>query len=431
MADYLSISEKERGKMLDLLGLTSAEELFSDLPKELRRKKFALSEGRSQQETYKALAELASRNATYKSVFRGAGSYVHYIPAAVTSVTSREEFLTSYTPYQPEISQGILQATFEFQTMMCELTGMDVATASHYSGATAAAEACVMCAGKGRKAVTFSNIDPDTLDTLRTYLGARGIALEVLSADNGNAVLKSGTGGSVLYIQSPNYYGIVEDVPLLVSAAKAEGMKVVVGGNPLALALFRSPGECGADVAVGDAQPFGLPVSFGGPYLGYMAAKREFMRKLPGRIVGETKDAEGDRAFVLTLQTREQHIRREKATSNICSNQAHCALTAAVYLSLVGAAGLRAVAETSAANAHYLAEKLAAAGAPRVHEGEFFHEFVTSAGGKAAEIAFALDREDILCGPVLSRDSILWCCTEMNDKADMDRVAEIVREVLA
>ena len=430
MADYLSISEKERGKMLDLLGLTSAEELFSDLPKELRRKKFALSEGRSQQETYKALAELASRNAMYKSVFRGAGSYVHYIPAAVTSVTSREEFLTSYTPYQPEISQGILQATFEFQTMMCELTGMDVATASHYSGATAAAEACVMCAGKGRKVVTFSNIDPDTLDTLRTYLGARGIALEVLSADNGNAVLKSGTGGSVLYIQSPNYYGIVEDVPLLVSAAKAEGMKVVVGGNPLALALFRSPGECGADVAVGDAQPFGLPVSFGGPYLGYMAAKREFMRKLPGRIVGETKDAEGDRAFVLTLQTREQHIRREKATSNICSNQAHCALTAAVYLSLMGERGLKDLATKCASNAHYLARELTRVGAKLFYEKEFFHEFVTITPGKASALTAALERKGILGGLPLDEHRILWCCTECVSKADMDEVVSIAEEVL-
>lgn len=416
--------------MLDLLGLTSAEELFSDLPKELRRKKFALSEGRSQQETYKALAELASRNATYKSVFRGAGSYVHYIPAAVTSVTSREEFLTSYTPYQPEISQGILQATFEFQTMMCELTGMDVATASHYSGATAAAEACVMCAGKAKKVVTFDNVNPDTLDVIRTYLGARGIALAVLPTNSGAAELGDADGYGAVYVESPNYYGILEDTETVIASAHAQGAKVIVGGNPLALALFKSPGELGADVAVGDAQPFGIPMSFGGPYLGYMAAKKEFMRKLPGRIVGETADAEGRRAFVLTLQTREQHIRREKATSNICSNQAHCALTAAIYLSLLGPEGLKETAIKCASNAHYLAAALAGVGVKLFYEREFFHEFVTITPYKASAIAAALEKKGILGGLPLDEHRILWCCTECVGKADMDEVVKTVEETL-
>ena len=430
MADYLSITDAERAEMMKLLGITKISELYSDLPRELRRKKFALSDGRSQQETYAALAELAAKNATYRSIFRGAGSYHHYIPSAVKSIVSREEFLTSYTPYQPEISQGLLQATFEFQTMMCELTGMDVATASHYSGATAAAEACVMCADRSRPVVTFDNIDPDTLETLGTYLKARGIELKVLHAGDGSAQYPSGTGAGAVYFESPNYYGILEDVNGLTSAAKAEGAKVIVGCNPLSLALFKSPGECGADVAVGDAQPFGMPLSFGGPYLGYMAARKEFIRKLPGRIVGETADADGRRAFVLTLQTREQHIRREKATSNICSNQAHCALTAAVYLSLTGPQGLKEVATKCASNAHYLARELSHAGAKLFYEGEIFHEFVTVTPGKASKITAALERKDILGGLPLDKHRILWCCTEMNGKADMDEVVKTVKEAL-
>lgn len=430
MADYLSISDAERAAMLGLIGVSSVSELYSDLPKELRRKKFALSEGRSQQETYAALAELAGRNTTYRSVFRGAGSYVHYIPSAVKSLTSREEFLTAYTPYQPEISQGILQATFEFQTMMCNLTGMDVATASHYSGATAAAEACVMCADKSKKVVTFSNVNPDTAETIRTYLGARGIELEVLPAYEGTADLAGAEGYGAVYVESPNYYGIVEDVAAIAAAAKAKGGKVIVGCNPLALALFKAPGELSADVVVGDAQPFGLPVSFGGPYLGYMAAKKEFMRKLPGRIVGETTDADGRRAFVLTLQTREQHIRREKATSNICSNQAHCALTAAVYLSLAGPHGLKEIAVKCASNAHYLAKGLAHAGAKLFYEKEFFHEFVTITPGKASALAAALERKGILGGLPIDKHRTLWCCTELNGKADMDEVIRIAEETL-
>ena len=431
MADYLSISDSERKEMLNFLGITDVGDLYADVPKALRRKKFALAEGKSQQEVYNAFKELAARNATYRSIFRGAGSYNHYIPSAVKSLASREEFLTAYTPYQPELSQGILQATFEFQTMMCNLTGMDVATASHYSGATAAAEACVMCAGAAKKVVTFANVNPDTLETVRTYLEARGIALEVLPALDGFAFLPDeGTGADAVYIESPNYYGILEDTETVIASAHAQGAKVIVGGNPLALALFKSPGELGADVAVGDAQPFGIPMSFGGPYLGYMAAKKEFMRKLPGRIVGETADAEGRRAFVLTLQTREQHIRREKATSNICSNQAHCALTAAVYLSLLGPEGLKETAIKCASNAHYLAAALAGVGAKLFYEREFFHEFVTITPHKASAIAAALEKKGILGGLPLDEHRILWCCTECVGKADMDEVVKTVEETL-
>lgn len=432
MSDYLSITPEQKEEMLSVVGVNSTSELYKDVPEVLRKRKVVLADGKSQQEVYDIFAEFASRNKVYDSVFLGAGSYNHYIPSVVKSITSREEFVTSYTPYQAEMSQGILQAIFEYQTMICELTGMDVSNVSHYSGATAAAEGCIMCADRVKKVVTFDNVNPDTLDTLRTYLTARNIELTVVPAEGGKAVLpENAIAGATVYFESPNYYGLLEDAEELIKAAKAANCKVVMGCNPLSLALFRSPAELGADVAVGDGQPFGMPMSFGGPYLGYMAAKKEYMRKLPGRIVGETTDAAGERAYVLTLQAREQHIRREKATSNICSNEALCALTAAVYLSAMGKEGVKNVAVTCASNAHYLAAELEKVGAKRFYGGEFFHEFVTITPHKAAAIVRALDKQNILGGLVLDEHRILWCCTEMNKKADMDKVVKIVEEVYA
>lgn len=432
MSDYLSITPEQKEEMLSVVGVNSTSELYKDVPEVLRKRKVVLADGKSQQEVYDIFAEFASRNKVYDSVFLGAGSYNHYIPSVVKSITSREEFVTSYTPYQAEMSQGILQAIFEYQTMICELTGMDVSNASHYSGATAAAEGCIMCADRVKKVVTFDNVNPDTLDTLRTYLTARNIELTVVPAEGGKAVLpENAIAGATVYFESPNYYGLLEDAEELIKAAKAANCKVVMGCNPLSLALFRSPAELGADVAVGDGQPFGMPMSFGGPYLGYMAAKKEYMRKLPGRIVGETTDAAGERAYVLTLQAREQHIRREKATSNICSNEALCALTAAVYLSAMGKEGVKNVAVTCASNAHYLAAELEKVGAKRFYDGEFFHEFVTITPHKAAAIVRALDKQNIFGGLVLDEHRILWCCTEMNKKADMDKVVKVVEEVYA
>lgn len=432
MSDYLSITPEQKEEMLSVVGVNSTSELYKDVPEVLRKRKVVLADGKSQQEVYDIFAEFASRNKVYDSVFLGAGSYNHYIPSVVKSITSREEFVTSYTPYQAEMSQGILQAIFEYQTMICELTGMDVSNASHYSGATAAAEGCIMCADRVKKVVTFDNVNPDTLDTLRTYLTARNIELTVVPAEGGKAVLpENPIEGATVYFESPNYYGLLEDAEELIKAAKAANCKVVMGCNPLSLALFRSPAELGADVAVGDGQPFGMPMSFGGPYLGYMAAKKEYMRKLPGRIVGETTDAAGERAYVLTLQAREQHIRREKATSNICSNEALCALTAAVYLSAMGKEGVKNVVMTCASNAHYLAAELEKVGAKRFYGGEFFHEFVTITPHKAAAIVRALDKQNILGGLVLDEHRILWCCTEMNKKADMDKVVKVVEEVYA
>ena len=276
MSDYLSITPEQKEEMLSVVGVNSTSELYKDVPEVLRKRKVVLADGKSQQEVYDIFAEFASRNKVYDSVFLGAGSYNHYIPSVVKSITSREEFVTSYTPYQAEMSQGILQAIFEYQTMICELTGMDVSNASHYSGATAAAEGCIMCADRVKKVVTFDNVNPDTLDTLRTYLTARNIELTVVPAEGGKAVLpENAIAGATVYFESPNYYGLLEDAEELIKAAKAANCKVVMGCNPLSLALFRSPAELGADVAVGDGQPFGMPMSFGGPYLGYMAAKKD------------------------------------------------------------------------------------------------------------------------------------------------------------
>ncbi len=431
MADYLSLTELEKREMLDAIGVKSMEDLFEDIPKSLRARKLNLPEGKSQQETYNFMRALSRRNRVYDSIFLGAGSYDHFIPSVVKSICGRSEFVTAYTPYQAEMSQGILQAIFEYQTMICNLTGMDVSNASHYSGATAAAEGCIMSADKVKRVVTFDNINPDTMDVLATYLTSRGIELVVLDSVDGKAILPDDIGAvGAVYAENPNFYGLIEDTTSIAETCHANGGKFVLSMNPVAMALLKSPREQGADVAVGEAQPLGLPMSFGGPYIGYMATTSKEMRKMPGRIVGETTDSEGNRAYVLTLQAREQHIRRERATSNICSNEALCALTVSVYLSAVGADGLKEVAVSSTSNAHYLAKSLESVGAKLCHHGEFFHEFVTVTEGKAEEILTALKNENILGGLMLDGDSILWCCTEKATKESMDKVVEIVGGVL-
>ncbi len=431
MANYLSLTDLEKRQMLDAIGVKSVGDLFEDIPKSLRARKLNLPEGNSQQETYNFMRALSKRNRVYDSIFLGAGSYDHFIPSVVKSICSRSEFVTAYTPYQAEMSQGILQAIFEYQTMICNLTGMDVSNASHYSGATAAAEGCIMSADKVKRVVTFDNINPDTMDVLSTYLTSRGIELVVLDSVDGKAFLPDDIGAvGAVYAENPNFYGLIEDTTAIADTCHANGGKFVLGMNPIAMALLKSPREQGADVAVGEAQPLGLPMSFGGPYIGYMATTSKEMRKMPGRIVGETTDSEGNRAYVLTLQAREQHIRREKATSNICSNEALCALTVCVYLAAVGRDGLKEVATASTSNAHYLANELEKKGAKLCHHGEFFHEFVTLTPGKAEEILTALSKENILGGLMLDGDSILWCCTEKATKESMDKVAEIVGGVL-
>ena len=394
MGSYIPSTGEERQAMLQAIGLTSTDQLFDVVPESVRVKSLDLPEGLSELEVGQKMAELAAKNRVFPSVFRGAGAYRHYIPSIVKTVTSKEEFLTAYTPYQAEISQGVLQSIFEYQTQMCELTGMDVSNASVYDGAVAAAEAVFMCQERKRSAVVVSGAaDPQTIAVIKTYCE--------------------------------------EDMDAIVAATHAAGAKVIMGVNPISLGLLKTPGEYGVDIAVGEGQPLGMPLSFGGPYLGFMTCKKAMMRKLPGRIVGETKDDDGNRCFVLTLQAREQHIRREKASSNICSNEALCAMTASVYLAAMGPKGLRQAAESSAAHAHYLAGELAKLGfGLRSGDKPFFHEFLTDSPIEPETLCAKLEEQGILGGLPVD-GGILWCCTECNSKAEIDRLIKVIGEVLA
>ena len=435
MANYLSSTERETKEMLEAIGVKSIDELFDDIPRDLKLKKLNLPAGKSQQETMEIMNALSKKNKVYDVILRGAGSYDHYIPSMVKNLSSRSEFLTAYTPYQPELSQGVLQAIFEYQSMICNLTGLEISNASVYNGANAAAEAMLMCAEKTRKTlITFDNIRPDTLKVLKTYASRRGITIDVLPAKDGRCDLKSlkaelNDATACVYIEQPNYFGLIEDAEEIGALAHEAKAKFVMGCNPTALSVLKSPAECGADIAVGDAQPLGLPMAFGGPYVGFMACTAKEMRKMPGRIVGETTDHDGNRAYVLTLQAREQHIRREKAYSNICSNQAYCALIASMYVSSMGPDGMAEVANACVSYSHYLADRLQEVGLVRKHKGEFFHEFVTQGEIPADKILKALDKASILGGLKLSQSEILWCATETLSKADIDRAVEVIRRV--
>ncbi|MBQ6551072.1 MAG: aminomethyl-transferring glycine dehydrogenase subunit GcvPA [Lachnospiraceae bacterium] len=440
MGIYVPNTPEEQLAMLHACGFSDFDELFSGIPDGLRLDKaLNIPEGSSELEVRRAVEALAGKNHVYRTVLRGAGSYRHYIPAIVSEIVSKEEFRTAYTPYQAEISQGVLQSIFEFQTEICELTGMAAANASVYDGATAAAEAAQMCRERKRTQVLVSaTVDPKILSVIRTY--ASGTGSEILTVPEKDGVTDEealrgmlGEGSACFILQQPNFFGNFEEADRLGEITHAAGAKFVMSVNPIALALMKTPGECSADVAVGEGEPLGLPMGFGGPYLGFMAADEKMMRKLPGRIVGETEDLDGKRCYVLTLQAREQHIRREKAGSNICSNEALCALTAAVYLAAMGPQGLRQAAESSMAKAHYLKERLAEAGLKPAYERPFFHEFVTECGDEetAVKIEKALAREDILGGLRLGNGRVLWCATEMNTREELDKAVSIVREVCA
>ena len=438
MGSYVPSTAQERQEMLASVGLCSIDELFSHIPDSLKLKgELNPPSGKSELEVCRTMEHIAAQNIVFDSIFRGAGAYDHYIPAIVKSVTGKEEFVTAYTPYQAEISQGVLQSIFEYQTMICELTGMDVSNASVYDGATAAAEAVNMCCERSRNVVFCSAAaHPDTIEVVKTYCWASGHEFVLVPAKDGktdwNSIVPQldKKTSACLYIQSPNFFGQIEDVQQAAEAVHAVGAKLIMGCNPIALGLYKTPAELGTDIAVGEGQPLGMPLSFGGPYLGFMATTKAMMRKLPGRIVGETTDVDGKRAFVLTLQAREQHIRREKASSNICSNQALCAMTAAVYLAAVGPEGLKQVANLCYQKAHYLMQQLTAIpGITLRYQGPFFHEFVTDQAD-ANRILLKLEQEGILGGLPLSDGGILWCATEKNSKEDIDRMVGIIRKEL-
>ena len=435
MGSYLPSTERERREMLREIGLDSFDGLYKDVPESVKLKGLDIPEGVSEMEAAAQISALADKNTRYSAIFRGAGAYDHYIPAIVRSVTSKEEFLTAYTPYQAEISQGVLQSIFEYQTQICELTGMDVSNASVYDGAVAAAEAVFMCQERKKTGVILPDtVDPQVTEVVKTYCGSRNVPVTVLKtkgyaldAETLNAALKDDT--ACVYVQSPNFYGVIEDTQALCRAAHAAGARFIMAANPISLGLLKTPGECGADIAVGEGQPLGMPLSFGGPYLGYMACRKELMRKLPGRIVGETSDKNGSRCYVLTLQAREQHIRREKASSNICSNEALCAMTASVYLAAMGPEGLKRAARSSADHAHYLAGKLSGVkGFGLKSDKPFFNEFMTACPVEPALLQARLDKEGIL-GPLPTDGGLLWCCTEKNTKSQIDRLVGIVGEV--
>ena len=438
MGSYVPSTLQERQEMLESIGLSSIDQLFSHIPDELKLKgELNLPSGMSELEVSSAMKKIAAQNVVFGSIFRGAGAYDHYIPSIVKSVTGKEEFLTAYTPYQAEISQGVLQSIFEYQTMICELTGMDVSNASVYDGATAAAEAVNMCCERSRKVVFCSAAaHPDTIAVVKTYCWAAGHELVLLPVKDGKTDLDAMASqldkktSACLYLQSPNFFGQLEEMEKAAEMIHSVGAKLIAGCNPIALGLLKTPAEQGADIAVGEGQPLGMPLSFGGPYLGFMAATQAMMRKLPGRIVGETVDVDGKRAFVLTLQAREQHIRREKASSNICSNQALCALTASVYLATVGPDGLKQAASLCYQKAHYLAQQLCSIpGVSLRYSGTFFHEFVTDQKD-SDKLLSALEQQGILGGYPLADGGILWCATEKNTKEEMDRVVEIIRKEL-
>ena len=437
MGSYVPSTQAERLEMLKAIGLNDYKDLYRDVPAEMYLDTpLNIPKGMSEMEVANAVSAMAAKNKVFSTILRGAGAYDHYIPSIVKYIPAKEEFLTAYTPYQAEMSQGILQSIFEYQTMICELTGMDVSNASVYDGATAAAEAAAMCRDRKRRVTLISGAaNPDTISTVRTYCYGTNDELRVVPTKDGKTdldALKEMLTPDVasVYIQQPNFNGLFEDAEAIGEAVHEAGAMYVMGCNPTALGIMKTPKDCGADVAVGEAQPLGMPLSYGGPYLGFMATTNKHMRKLPGRIIGETVDSKGDRAYCLALQAREQHIRREKASSNICSNEALCALIVGVYCSAVGPDGLASVATQSMSKAHYLAKELCKIpGISMKYTGEFFHEFVVEMP-KVDEVLKALEEAGILGGlPV--EGGVLWCATEKASKAVLDKTVAIVKEVCA
>ncbi len=432
---YLPKSESERREMLAVLGAASLDDLFAHLPPEVRlRRPLNLADGKSEYEVMDYFRARAAENANGYASFLGAGVYNHYRPVLCDVVTSRGEFLTSYTPYQSEISQGTLTTIFEFQTMLAQLTGMEVANASMYDGSTAVPEAAMMAArATGRSRVLVSRtVHPEYRQVLATYAKNQGMPVVefgyrsgcgTLDIEDLEARLDSETAAVI--VQSPNFFGVVEEIGQAAELAHKRGaLLVFIFSEAVSLGLLRPPAE--ADIVAGELQSFAISPSFGGPLAGVIATKEKFIRQMPGRLVGQTKDSRGRRAYCLTLATREQHIRREKATSNICTNQALVALMATVFMTVYGKQGLRELAEQNLAKAHYLAGKL-----PLRFTGPFFNEFVTKAGSGGAEaINHRLLKKKILGGLALERyypelaGCMLLCATEMNRREQMDQVAE-------
>ena len=446
---YIPISPKERDAMLATIGVKSLDDLFKDVPARHRFPQLDLPPALTEMEAAAELAEIAASNENIHGdliSFLGAGAYNHYIPSVVDHMLRRGEFYTAYTPYQPEISQGTLQATFEYQSLIAALTGMEVSNASHYDGATAAAEAVNLAVaqfrGKRRKVVISPTVHPQYRAVIRTY--TQGMELE-LAGDNAEADLESSPDElasliddqtMLVIVQYPDFFGRLYDYTKFIATAHGKGALVCVVANPTALALFKTPGEMDADIVVGDGQPLGIPLWFGGPTLGFFTIKKSYVHKMAGRLVGETVDSHGQRSYVLTLTAREQHIKRERATSNICTNQGLLALASAVYMSVLGKTGMRQVAELCYHKAHYAAAQLSKIkGMGLCFTEPFFHEFALCVNQPAAEVNAHLLAHDILGGYDLGQDypalknHLLIAVTEMNTKEEIDTLVEVLSEV--
>lgn len=437
MGTYIPNTKEEQLKMLHEIGYKDFDDLFKHIPEEARFKgTLNFPKGKSECEVSAIVSGMADDNKVFHKIFRGAGAYNHYVPATVNAIANKEEFLTAYTPYQAEISQGILQSIFEYQTMICELTGMDISNASLYDGASAAAEACAMTHDRKHSTIYISHaVDHRVREVVDTYSFGRNTKVVVVPEVDGETDLKAlkemlegDPSAACFLMQYPNFNGIVEDADQIASIVHEAGAQLIMSVNPIALGLLKTPGEIGADIVCGEGQPLGLGLGYGGPYLGILACTKKNMRKIIGRLVGETTDSQGERGFVLTLQAREQHIRRDKASSNVCSNQAQCALKASIYLATVGPKGLKQAATLCTSKAHYLAEQLEKAGLKLTYDKEFFHEFVTDCPDSGKLLA-ALEEKGILGGLPLEDGRILWCATELCTKEDMDEVAATVKEV--
>ena len=435
MSIYTPHTDKDLAEMLAAVGVKKLDDLYADAPKGLKVDKINIPEGKSQMLVEKDFAAMAGKNKIYDTILRGCGAYDHYIPAAVTALVNRSEFVTAYTPYQPEISQGVLQCIFEYQTMMCELSGMEVSNASVYDVGTAVGEAIKMCAERKNKAVIVGAVNPQTAAVAKTYCSAGNEKLLQVAPDkNGLVDIKALEAAidddtACVIAQCPNYFGLIEDMTKIAETAHAKGVKFVYIFNPVAATVLKTPKECGADIAVAEGQPLGMPLSYGGAYLGILTCDAKMSRRMPGRVVGQTVDKNGKTAYVLTLQAREQHIRREKALSSICSNQALCATTAVVYLAMMGKTGMKQVAEACVSKAHYLAKQLTAIdGVKLKYKGEFFHEFTLETEKYTKAVERKLDKMGILGGYKVNATDSIWCVTEKASREVLDQVVAVFKE---
>jgi glycine dehydrogenase subunit 1 len=445
---YIPHTPSETEEMLNTIGVKSISDLFDTVPEEYRFPNLDLPQRLTEMEALSQAEDISLVNESVKELvcFLGAGAYHHYIPTVVDSLLRRGEFFTAYTPYQPEVSQGTLQAIFEFQSLIAYLTGMEVCNASHYDGATATAEAAVLAfhnfRKKRNKFVLSPAVNPQYRDTMRTYLrGFEQVAFvgddcedPMASVDNLISHIDKDT--ALVVVQYPDFYGRITDLSKVAEAAHQAGAILAVATNPTALALLKPPSEMGADIVIGEGQPLGIPLSFGGPYLGFFATSKDYLRNIAGRLVGETVDEKGQRGYVLTLTAREQHIRRERATSNICTNQGLIALAATIYMSTLGKQGMKQVAELCYHKAHYAAKKISQIpGYSLCHEGPFFHEFVVCCPKPVSEINTQLLDYDILGGYDLGKDypslenHMLIAVTEMNDREEIDYLCQALQEI--